>query len=310
MRQSYTDIECIIVDDNTQDDSIEKCKKLIKEYYENDNLNLEGKGRIRFKILHHEVNRGLSAARNTGTQAATGGYIYYLDSDDEITPDCIEKLVSIAQNFPDVEMIQGNSVMKPNDIRFKNSVDRRLPDLVRSNLEIAKYYQKHWIPNPAWNKLIKRSFLACHGLTFKEGIVFEDLLWMFYVMKHLDTICFCKERTYHYYVRRDSIMKATKEEMRGKSYYCIYKEILTFLTPGRERDELDCYVEGFCNQYMKYKSTIPDFYSLYLDYVEKTKEYGCSLSRTKLMVADMMGNLPFGINMLQAIKDVKTMLRG
>ena len=64
MSQTFTDIECIIVDDATEDDSIDKCERLIKEYNDNVNLdhnldhNLDGKGRIRFKILHHEMNRG------------------------------------------------------------------------------------------------------------------------------------------------------------------------------------------------------------------------------------------------------------
>ena len=97
INQTYKDIECIIVDDGTQDDSIEKCEKLIKEY----------KGPIIFKIIHHEVNRGLSAARNTGTDAATGKYLYYLDSDDYISSNCIEKLVSYAIEDESIEMVQG-----------------------------------------------------------------------------------------------------------------------------------------------------------------------------------------------------------
>ena len=72
MAQSYPYLECIIVDDATQDDSIVKCEQLIAAY----------KGPIRFRILHHGQNRGLSAARNTGTKVATGDYLYYLDSDD------------------------------------------------------------------------------------------------------------------------------------------------------------------------------------------------------------------------------------
>lgn len=76
MRQTYTgSMECLIVDDCGTDDSIAIAKQMIADY----------KGPIRFQILHHEWNRGLSAARNTGTEAATGEYLYYLDSDDEIT---------------------------------------------------------------------------------------------------------------------------------------------------------------------------------------------------------------------------------
>lgn len=84
MEQSYADIECIIVDDATIDDSIAKCERLIKMY----------NGPIEFRILHHKYNCGISAARNTGTDAATRDYMFYLDSDDVITQDCIEKLIS------------------------------------------------------------------------------------------------------------------------------------------------------------------------------------------------------------------------
>ena len=82
MGQTYSRIECIIVDDASQDDSIAQCEQMIAKY----------RGPIRFSILHHSHNRGLSAARNTGTEAATGEYIYYLDSDDELPPDSIENL--------------------------------------------------------------------------------------------------------------------------------------------------------------------------------------------------------------------------
>jgi glycosyltransferase involved in cell wall biosynthesis len=102
MAQTYTDIECIIVDDATRDDSIDKCEALIKEY----------DGPIQFRIIHHEQNRGLSVARNTGFDAANGEYVYFLDSDDYITPDCIEKLVSVVKDDPTIEMVQGNSLMK------------------------------------------------------------------------------------------------------------------------------------------------------------------------------------------------------
>ena len=82
--QTFTDFECIIVNDATRDDSIEKCERLIDGY----------DGPIRFRIIHHEVTRGLSAARNTGTTAAKGDYILYVDSDDVITKDCVEKLMA------------------------------------------------------------------------------------------------------------------------------------------------------------------------------------------------------------------------
>lgn len=99
MHQSYDNIECIVVDDCSPDDSIAKCEKMIADYH----------GPINFTILHHQCNRGLSAARNTGTDAATGDYILYLDSDDELTSDCIEKLVRPLLNDPTIEMVMGGT---------------------------------------------------------------------------------------------------------------------------------------------------------------------------------------------------------
>ena len=83
IRQVYSgDIECIIVDDCGTDNSIALAERLMASY----------KGPIQFIILHHQHNRGLSAARNTGIDVAQGDYIFFLDSDDELTDDSIATL--------------------------------------------------------------------------------------------------------------------------------------------------------------------------------------------------------------------------
>ena len=79
-------IECIIVDDCGPDNSAAIAKRFVDSY----------QGDIRFTFIQRENNGGLSAARNTGIEAATGEYIYFLDSDDFIVPECIKTLYSIA----------------------------------------------------------------------------------------------------------------------------------------------------------------------------------------------------------------------
>lgn len=167
MNQTFSDIECIIVDDGTDDDSIDKCEGLIKNY----------KGPICFRIISHDNNRGLSAARNTGTKQAIGDYVYYLDGDDEITNDCIEKLITVAWEHPNAEIVMGNA-----------------------NICISTV---------AWNKLIKRSFIEKHKLYFKEGIIHEDYLWSFYLQKCLSEVTQVNDVTYYYRNREDSISKKT-----------------------------------------------------------------------------------------------------
>ena len=99
MGQTYAgDMECLLVDDCGSDDSMAIAERVIGAYT----------GPIRFRILHHDHNRGLSAARNTGTDAATGDYVLYLDSDDELAEDCIEKLMRPVEEDATVEMVVGN----------------------------------------------------------------------------------------------------------------------------------------------------------------------------------------------------------
>lgn len=80
--QTYQNIELILVDDCGSDDSM-----IIVHGYLTSHVSIEA------HIISHQKNRGLSAARNSGIEKASGEYIYFLDSDDYITPDCIEALV-------------------------------------------------------------------------------------------------------------------------------------------------------------------------------------------------------------------------
>ena len=74
-----------------------------------ENLHLRRKLKKEFnvKIIDHKSNKGLSAARNSGVKEATGEWVYFLDSDDEITPDCIECFVRLAERYLSVDFIVG-----------------------------------------------------------------------------------------------------------------------------------------------------------------------------------------------------------
>ena len=75
--QTYRPIECILIDDCCTDNSIQLTEQFINQY----------NGAILFTIIRHQQKGGPSAARNTGLKKAIGEYIYFMDSDDAITPD-------------------------------------------------------------------------------------------------------------------------------------------------------------------------------------------------------------------------------
>ena len=119
MNQTLTkEIECIILDDCGSDNSIDIAENLISEYV----------GCIDFRILHHDFNRGLSAARNTGIDSAKGEYIYYLDSDDKIVPDCIEKLVSSVKKHPDSQIVFAGAEASADNYKWLDYTTKELPE--------------------------------------------------------------------------------------------------------------------------------------------------------------------------------------
>ncbi|MDO4196633.1 MAG: glycosyltransferase family 2 protein, partial [Prevotellaceae bacterium] len=104
--QTVTDgVECILVDDKGTDSSMTIAEKWI-DAYRNDESKEK---KVEFVVVHHECNKGLSEARNTGISVAKGDYVYFLDSDDSIAPDCMEEMIRLVDKYPDVDMVIGNN---------------------------------------------------------------------------------------------------------------------------------------------------------------------------------------------------------
>ncbi len=202
MKQSYTnDIECILINDCTKDQSIEIAKNLIENY----------DGNINFKIYEHSVNGGLSAARNTGILEAKGDYLYFLDSDDYITPDCIKVLAETAQKFPKAQIVQAGAEATTKGFEYLSLKSTKLKEYTEDKRYIKREMLMAHYPPTAWNKLIKRDWLLKHNLFFKEGLLHEDDYWNFFAAKHVTAYAICKQDTYLYNIRPGSITQAPNE---------------------------------------------------------------------------------------------------
>ncbi len=296
MRQTYQGtMECLLIDDCGTDESISIAERMIAEYNENhnanDNLN-KGRG-IQFKILHHEVNRGLSAARNTGTEHAKGDYIYYLDSDDEITDDCIEKMMAIVIKDSAIEMVQGKYDINGDSIPHP-VVNKHQITSISTNWDARQSFYHRQIVFSAWNKLIKRSFLLQHHLLFKEGILHEDVLWLFYLMKYVSYIHLISDITYRHRKRPGSITTGTAKKNTAIHYSIVYQEIITHLTSGFEEEESRFYVRSFSICFCRYAKIEPTYqvvFSLYWGKVRQLKLYSCCLF---LAIVYVIGKFKYG----------------
>lgn len=233
MDQTYNGpIECLLVDDCGNDNSMGIVEDTLGNYG----------GPIEFKVLHHEHNRGLSAARNTGTEAASGEYVYYLDSDDAISLDCIALMVEVVSNHPEVEVVQGAMEAIP----YKKYYDLELyktPRFVDDNdwIRFNAYKYGERLPVNATNKLLKKSFLVENALTFKEGINNEDELWSFLLYERVKYWAVISDKTYLHYFRPCSIMGTLDEQKRASNMGVVVSEALkTVDNPFRDLQVYRC----------------------------------------------------------------------
>lgn len=207
--QTYQNLEIIFVDDCTQDNSICVLKKVMEEYPER---------KAQVKILKHEYNRGLSAARNTGVEAAMGDYIYFLDSDDAITNDCIETLEKPFEIY-DYDFVVGD--VKCKGFSPKNDKEKWIKLKIEGRVvgkQIIETYNKELWPVMAWNKLLSKNFLKKNGISFEEGIIHEDELWSFWLSNTAKSIYTIRKVTYNYFFNDSSIISNQNVEKEMKSY--------------------------------------------------------------------------------------------
>lgn len=205
------EIECIIVDDCGTDDSVTIVETYIARY----------RGPISFILLHHDKNKGLSEARNTGLKAATGDYVYFLDSDDKITDDCIEDLVQPLKSFEFDFVFANHEVMcNWSDMNLVLSISE---GSYLTKEEVINSYHNGWFAT-AWNKLVRKDLLINNKLFFEPGILHEDELWSFKLACVARNMYVLNERTYIYYMRSGSIMSDLKSRRHFDSYTKVLEE--------------------------------------------------------------------------------------
>lgn len=209
INQTFKDIEIICVNDGSTDNSLE----ILKEYSKKDD-------RI---IIINQENKGLSAARNTGIQNADSEFIAFVDSDDWIDLEFIEKLYNAAiKNNCD---IAAASIIRKREHSQKYRVhysEEKVYTTLEEKLNICK------IPNCCyvWNKLYK-SELVKNNL-FKAGAFYEDVFWTPYVLHQAENLVTVPEINYFYRVNNQSIVKKIQSPKKQEDSYRAKKKVIEF----------------------------------------------------------------------------------
>ena len=186
INQTYENLEIILVDDGSPDNSPKMCD----EWAQKDK---------RIKVIHKE-NGGASSARNKGLEDCTGDYIYFCDSDDFIEINCIEKLV---------DKIKDNDVviMGYNKVNGDKITAKVYNDKLSQNEFISEIIHE-WDFGLLWNKLYKKEFIKSK---FNEKFkIREDLLFNSEYFKNVKKIGLINEPLYNYIDNPNSLTKGAK----------------------------------------------------------------------------------------------------
>lgn len=190
VEQTYADLEIILVDDGSPDN----CPAMCDAWAEKDS---------RIKVIHKK-NGGLSDARNAGTEAASGEYILFVDSDDWIAPEmCGFMLARMNETNSDIVSCDAVRVWDDSTPQRKMMRDNE-PHVLDRTEAMRALIQSTCLIMTVWNKLYKAQIVK--KIPFEKGKIHEDEIWSWQAIGAATRVATVSEAFYYYRQRADGIM--------------------------------------------------------------------------------------------------------
>ena len=202
----YTNIEVIVVNDGSTDDT----EKIVKKLADKDN-------RI---LLVSQKNQGPAGSRDTGLKIATGDYIAWCDSDDWYEPDCLETLYKYLKDYnADISVCRSQIPGKPAE--YDSSVIQ-----CWNRDEAIDVFLEHKLLNGVlWNKLIKKELFD--GIDFDKSLWYwEDLQVVWRLLKRAKRVVRFNQAKYNFYVHPESMCAKAYTEKRAYASLKVWNEIV------------------------------------------------------------------------------------
>lgn len=201
INQTYKNLEIICVEDCSTDNS----RVLLENFAQKDS---------RIKIIYHQTNRGLSAARNSGIDHSSGDYIYFIDSDDWIDDNYIENLVKAALDNNAEIVVNTNAISKYNKFSIAHLENKTYNHIENSFIDATPAIQN--IIWNTWTHLWNRNFLNRINARFPEGELIEDIYFQIITYLQIDKIYIIRNAQYHHRFHSKSIMATISKDNAAK----------------------------------------------------------------------------------------------
>lgn len=194
--QTYDKLQIIIVDDGSIDQSAEICDTFAQED-------------PRIEIIHQK-NHGLSYARNVGLERCRGQYLMFVDSDDYIASDMVQKLYDLMLKYQaDISMCNykmiRNGRQDPEQIMYREDPVK----IYEKNEALGELLIDKKIQNYAWGKLYR--YKMFDGVRYPVGKKYEDVATTFQALEHCSRLVKTREQLYYYVMRSGSIVNTIDE---------------------------------------------------------------------------------------------------
>lgn len=217
VKQSLKEIEIIVVNDGTKDNSQKIIDKYVKKYPD----------KIKSYI---KENGGQGSARNYGLKKTTGEYIGYVDSDDFVEKDMYKKLYNKAkENNYDIVVCGNYNVSEDyqnkNIDAFINNYNTDLENIFFGKMAV-------------WNKIYKRDILIKNKLEFKEKVWYEDLAFTLKAIMNSNIFAFIDEPLYDYLIREGSTMNNSNVK-RNLEILEAFDDILSYIKHNKKEEYFD-----------------------------------------------------------------------
>ena len=203
------DYEVIVVNDGSTDSSGQIAESYRERFPE------------RITLISQE-NGGLGCARNTGLTRASGEFVYFLDSDDYLTPDGLSGILSTFSQPYDLCLFDSVSVdTSDRELGYIHGCDAADPGPLAAHPTLL-----HQIPN-VWNKIIRRCLLTDHDIYFPDRLWFEDLYTMPKLYYYAQRVVYVP-RAWHRYLQRSGSITNSARAGRNLEIITSVEEVLRF----------------------------------------------------------------------------------